>query len=72
MTSVNRPSASGSRYGRDIGVYLRAVGAMAGRGGAESDAGVEKGGGGGSGRWSTTLLARRRPPGRAPLKKHSN
>ncbi|KYN39813.1 hypothetical protein ALC56_05800 [Trachymyrmex septentrionalis] len=68
-------------HGRDIGVYLRAVGATAGRYGAENDAGVEKGGGGGGGgggdgavqgRWSTTLLARRRPPGRTPLKKHSN
>ncbi|KYN01356.1 hypothetical protein ALC62_07975 [Cyphomyrmex costatus] len=48
-------------HGRDIGVYLRAVGAV-----------VADGGGAVRGRWSTTLLARRRPPGRAPLKKHSN
>lgn len=36
------------------------------------DGGDGGSGGAGSGRWSTTLLARRRPPGRAPLKKHSN
>ncbi|EGI62498.1 hypothetical protein G5I_09178 [Acromyrmex echinatior] len=69
-------------HGRDIGVYLRAVGAPEAQretrwlrkaAAAEAaPAAAADGGGAVQGRWSTTLLARRRPPGRAPLKKHSN